>query len=318
MILLVSHGRDEHLAPVRAELRRLGARSALLDLSRYPAGGRVTLQLGAGRFRARLDTEDGPVRAEDIAAVWWRRPQALVADPAMARESHRRFAVRETSATLAGLWQSLPVRWVNHPLRSRAAERKPWQLWQAERAGLAVPRTCITNDPAAARAFLGELAPAPVIYKGLTASPELWRETRRVGAAERRLLALLRHAPVIFQEQVPGTDLRVTAVGGELFAAEIDAGGSAYPDDFRVDPAAARVRAARLPAAVGRGLRRLLGALGLDYAAVDLRRTPRGEVLFLEVNPGGQWLFVEERTGQPIARQLARTLALGSRPGAGI
>jgi len=45
------------------------------------------------------------------------------------------------------------------------------------------------------------------------------------------------------------------------------------------------------------------------YGAVDLRLTPEGDYVFLEVNPAGEWRFVEERTGQPITRSMAALLA---------
>ena len=48
--------------------------------------------------------------------------------------------------------------------------------------------------------------------------------------------------------------------------------------------------------------------LGLVYGAIDLRRTPEGDHVFLEVNTAGEFLFVEERTGQPIARAIAEWL----------
>ena len=48
-----------------------------------------------------------------------------------------------------------------------------------------------------------------------------------------------------------------------------------------------------------------MGTMGLIYGAIDMRLTPHGEYVFLEVNPAGQWLFIEERTGQPITAALA-------------
>lgn len=39
-----------------------------------------------------------------------------------------------------------------------------------------------------------------------------------------------------------------------------------------------------------------------------MRLRPDGTYVFLEINPAGQWLFVEEATGQPIAWGLARLL----------
>jgi glutathione synthase/RimK-type ligase-like ATP-grasp enzyme len=108
-------------------------------------------------------------------------------------------------------------------------------------------------------------------------------------------------------------DVRVTAVGGRLFAAEIDSRRAGSAADYRLVLERSRVRPTRLPSSVARGLRRLVAALGLRYAAVDLRQSASGEHLFLELNPSGQWLFVEARTRQPITRALAGLLS-GARP----
>jgi hypothetical protein len=44
-----------------------------------------------------------------------------------------------------------------------------------------------------------------------------------------------------------------------------------------------------------------------------MRRTPAGEHIFLEVNPAGQWLFMEQRTGQGITDAFAQHLAVHDR-----
>jgi glutathione synthase/RimK-type ligase-like ATP-grasp enzyme len=51
--------------------------------------------------------------------------------------------------------------------------------------------------------------------------------------------------------------------------------------------------------------------LGLEYGAIDLRLTPDGEYVFFEVNPAGQFLFVEHACGLPISAALAARLAAG-------
>jgi hypothetical protein len=128
----------------------------------------------------------------------------------------------------------------------------------------------------------------------------------------------VRLAPVIFQEYVEGVDLRVTVVGDRVFAAEIDARHTSYPCDMRMVVGEASIRAVRLPEAVEAGLLALMRRLGLVYGACDLRRRAGGEHVFLEVNPAGQWLFVEQRTGLPIADALAAELAaLADRSAAG-
>ena len=48
---------------------------------------------------------------------------------------------------------------------------------------------------------------------------------------------------------------------------------------------------------------------GGGRGAFDLRRRDDGVHVFLEVNPAGQWLYVEEATGLPITAAVARLLA---------
>jgi glutathione synthase/RimK-type ligase-like ATP-grasp enzyme len=64
----------------------------------------------------------------------------------------------------------------------------------------------------------------------------------------------------------------------------------------------------KLPESVRSGLLQLVERLGLVYGAVDMRQTPAGDYVFLEINPAGQWLFIEQRTHQPISDALADTL----------
>ena len=253
-----------------------------------------------------------PLRLDDVQAVWWRRPLPFVLHDDLRGETRRIFAWREAREAFAGMWQSLEVRWVNHPVRDEAATHKPWQLTLAERLGLRVPRTCITSDPARARAFVAAIRPGRAVFKSLQATRADWRATRLVRAKELGRLDVVRYAPVIFQEYVEaGVDVRVTAVGRRLFATAIHVSDTDYPADFRVDYDHARVEPIRLPVELAARLRRLLSALGLAYAAIDLRRDLDGEYYFLEVNPSGQWLFIEERTGQPITDAVARLLATG-------
>ena len=71
----------------------------------------------------------------------------------------------------------------------------------------------------------------------------------------------------------------------------------------------ARTSAATLPPDVEDSLRALMSELGLVYGAVDLRLTPEGEYVFLEVNPAGEFLFSEHGSGQPITDAVASWLA---------
>lgn len=314
MILAVTHAGDAHAPLVLSALGRLGARVAALDLADLPRAGRLSLAYGAaGRLRElRLDGQP-PIRLDEVTAVWWRRPRPFAAAAGL-RPGDAAFATRQAGEAVMGLLASLGeagVRMVNDPWRDEVASLKTHQLAAAGRAGLSVPPTLVTSDPEAARAFLDACGRDGAIHKALHPAGTDGHPTRRVGPADLARLGALRLAPVILQAFVPGVDVRVTAVGDELFAAEIDARATASLADFRPVLADCRVAPCALDDRDAAAIRALLQDLGLAYAALDLRRRDDGSLAFLEVNPGGQWYFVEQRTGQPITAALASLLAKG-------
>jgi glutathione synthase/RimK-type ligase-like ATP-grasp enzyme len=128
------------------------------------------------------------------------------------------------------------------------------------------------------------------------------------------LIDNVQYAPVIFQEYIEARyDLRITVVGDSIFPAAIYSQETAYKVDFRMDIANARIEAVRLPPAVEAQLQALMARLGLVYGAIDMRLTPDERYVFLEINPAGQWLFIEQRSMQPITACLATTLAKHNR-----
>jgi hypothetical protein len=308
MILVISHPEDVHAAPVMEAVRRLGWRCAMLDLAAVP--GQVQLSFSAGRpvSGASFIGLDGQrVDASEIGAVWWRRPRPYLIDRSLSPR-FAAYATAQVHAALNGIWGSLQAGWMNDPWRDERACHKPAQLAAAGAAGLRVPPTLISCVPDDARAFLSELGDRPAIQKPLRPDEASWRPTRLVTQDDRDRLDDLRLAPAILQAYVPGTDIRVTAAGGRLFATAIDARQTSSPHDFRPAFEQALVAPCDLPADVAAGIHSLLQALGLRYAALDFRRTADGEHWFLEANPAGQWLFLEERTGQPITQAVAEAL----------
>jgi glutathione synthase/RimK-type ligase-like ATP-grasp enzyme len=167
----------------------------------------------------------------------------------------------------------------------------------------------ITNDPDEARRFIDDVGPARTIYKTFLATEEHWRETRVLRNEELQMIDAVRFAPVIFQEYIAAdADIRVTIVGDELFAAAIRSAPNGYSVDYRMDMEGATLTPAKLPDHVVKMLHIFMQTLGIVYGAVDLLYTTDGDYIFLEVNPAGEWRFVEERTAQPITSAMADLL----------
>ena len=310
MILVISHHRDEHAQSVMVELSRRGAATRLLDLSRFPLQLGLAMHYdGTGGERFMFGCDDAGLDLDDCAAVWWRRPQHPSVEGAVDKPGHQNFALSESAEALSGLWQSLDAFWINDPVRDVVAGRKAYQLQLAARLGLEVPQTLITNCTQAAREFVQRQGVGKVIYKAFSATETDWRETRLLREEELAQLENVKYAPVIFQSYIEAdVDLRITVVGDKIFPAAIHSQDTSYKVDFRMDIGQARIEPATLPTDVEAKLFALMNRLGLVYGAIDMRRRPDGSHVFLEVNPAGQWLFIERSSGQPITAALAELL----------
>ena len=314
MILIISHSSDVHTQQVARALERRGHTPFLLDFSRFPSKSSIRFDFGRRHDKQLHDAEWGDADLCQVRAVWWRRPQPFDIPQEMAHPLYRMFATAEAREVFGGLSGLLDAQWINVPERDDLAHRKVFQLRTAERLGLALPDTLVTTSPEAAREFIYRPGANGTVFKAFSGTPQAWRETRLVGEAELAHLDAVRLAPVIFQAYVPGVDVRVTVIGEQMFAADIDIGSGDYPVDFRMNYENLRIRPLALPDAVERDIRALMASLGLVYGAIDFRRTPEGQYVFLEINPAGQWLFVEQHTRQPITEAMADALVGLERP----
>lgn len=311
MILVISYPDEEHTDGVVQRLAGMGRDVQRIDLTDFPVRRPIAFDWSsdAGRERFIIESERGEVDLACARAVWWRRVTPFAPDSTVRDAKRQAFVVSETTEAIHGALDSLRCQWMNPKQADEAAHHKPYQWSLASRLGIKVPRTLVTTDPSKAREFIDSIGVGKVVYKAFLAIHDSWRETRLVQAEDLFRLDQVRIAPVIFQEYIAGTDLRIIAVGSRLFAAEIDARSTEYPVDMRMVIGEAPMRAITLPDRIEEALLRLQRSLGLVYGAIDMRYTDDGEYYFLEVNPAGQWHFVETRTGLPISDAVAQCLA---------
>lgn len=205
--------------------------------------------------------------------------------------------------------------WVNSPASLSVERSKARQLVIAEKCGLQTPQTLISNDPNEIRSFVDQ-AVGPVVYKTFNS----FVPTTVLSADLLSEPELLRWTPGIYQHYIAKAyDLRVTVIGRRLFPVLIK---SQQTSRGRVDWREAQwqpqgkasdlvFEPASLPRAVASACRRLMRTLGLVYGAIDFVVTPEGGHVFLEVNPSGQFLWVEHEVGLPLLDALSEMLIQG-------
>jgi glutathione synthase/RimK-type ligase-like ATP-grasp enzyme len=124
----------------------------------------------------------------------------------------------------------------------------------------------------------------------------------------------LRACPAIYQEYVnKQSELRVTVVGSKVYACEIHSQATEQTriDWRRYDLPNTPHRAYKLTTDIEAKCLAITRHFGLMFSTIDLVVRPDGQVVFLEMNPNGQWGWIEELTGLPIARSIAELLIKG-------
>ncbi|AEB46802.1 MULTISPECIES: MvdC/MvdD family ATP grasp protein [Micromonospora] len=316
-ILIFTQDFDPTVDPVVRTLTARGADIVRVDLSYFPQ----TLTFTTSDFdgeRRRLLHRGREVDLDRLSGVWYRRPTAFRFHEQMS-EAEQQFARNEALHGIGGILRSTDCLWVNRPDVDAVAELKPYQLQLAKQVGMRVPRTLLTNDPDEVRALVSA-ADKPVVYKALTGGvihyPGAFPSglyTTVVGDEVLTNADRVQHTICMFQEYIEKAyEVRLTVVGNTWFPVVIDS--QALPTtsvDWRGENHLPYGPYKPLPDEVVAKTQRLLDHLGLVYAAIDFIVTPDGEYVFLEVNPGGQFMWLQHDLGLPMDETIADLLLAG-------
>lgn len=302
-ILVITRSDDnDTVKRVSAALAKRGELAIRLDTDRYPDLVRVATRVTHDELTRVLHTEQGRFNLNDVTAVWYRR---YLAGGALPHELGDMLpaSVEEARRSLYGLIAGLDCFHVDRLESVRRCDHKEMQLIRGKALGLDVPRTLFTNDPASARAFFEE-CDGRIITK-MQSSFAIHRDgtenvvfTNIVKREHLDDLDGLRFCPMTFQEHLAKRlELRATVVGRRVMTAAIDSQQSEQTKtDWRKDGMGLLRKwiPYTLPRDVEKALLALLDEIGLNYGAADFVVTPDGRHVFLEVNAGGEWFWLDE------------------------
>ena len=277
----------------------------------YDFPNRVVLagRSGPAGWGGRLTVGERTADLASVRALYHRRPSSYILD---SEQQAARFAAQENRRGLGGVLAALSgCLYLSHPQAIASAEYKPVQLAAAIREGLSVPATLITSDPAEAKSFAMEQS---TIYKPLHAGAyDVGGEPAGIWAAPvdpDEIDDAVSRCAHLFQAQVPKTsDVRAIVVGDLVFCSRIISPLGVV--DWRAEYRNLRYEPIQCPDDLRLALFRFNAGFGLNYGAYDFAVTPDGTWWFLECNPNGQWAWLEDAAGLPIAAAIADLLENG-------
>ncbi len=315
MLLILTNSQDataDYLIPILASsglsLVRLDTDKLLADTSMSYRPGNPILIVGAGELTPK-----------QVHNVWYRRPEQLN-DERFSDSPEDRYAINEWSEAIEGFLAHVPKnRWMNHPSANEFASHKVEQLTTAQSFGFAIPDTLITQDAADARAFF-ERHNGHVIVKPMS-SGYIERDghndsliyTNRIEELHLDSADDLVNCPALFQQLIrKRSDVRITVIDDAIHAVELRAAddcGSQRCDIRRNNMSDVEYQDIDLPQSVETMLRRLVAHYGLRFAAIDMAIDLDDKWHFFEVNPNGQWAWLDLSAGTKIADSFVRAFS---------
>ncbi len=318
-VLIITNELDAHADAIVLELHKRNVPVFRFHPEDFPHACSISIEIQDDRIEGEIINAYHRVAFKDICAAWYRQPQSLLAGSrSLTSTKLDDYVKMQSTVTLVTLCESLQTLWVCHPHKLRRANIKALQLVEASKAGLKTPHTMISNVPAKAAAFVDllgkkECAIKPLVALGVS-DEQGYHLPLTTTLPEGHSLDSVALAPNIFQPYVHKmADLRCVVIGEKIFSAKINSqvnpntrkdwrGGDCQHELFS------------LPEDVEASIHRLMDSFGINFASLDMILTPEGEFVFLELNPYGQWLWLEEELGLPLVASMADLLTTNYSP----
>lgn len=264
----------------------------------------VTFRVENGQCQRLIHTQSGQrIDLSDVKAVWYRRSIDPVPSSRLT-SSQRNFVAGELRQLWTGLVLDPSVRWVNPIEKVYVGEHKVLQLRIATKLGFHVPETLITNNANELTEFVSHVSSAicKPIFHGLYIDDQGRYSiyTRRVTTESLPQQNSVDLCPIFVQQEIQrSADLRITFIGDQCFSVRITSNDPALVD-WRVPDTILSYSIIEIPQDIKAKCLAMMNELELQYGAFDFIETPSGELVFLEINPTGEWAWLEDKLGIPM------------------
>ena len=254
-----------------------------------------------------IDGEEYEAQFEHLKGIFFRAPVFLRTQSKKELSVQEQLERNQWSSFLRNLIVFKNANWINNPVSTYRAENKIFQLCIAKEYGLEVPVTYISNCTDFNKKYIVKSLDTALFYD-MENNKEMFTYSNVVSGSELNEYDLT-SAPIFIQEFLnPKIDCRVTYVQGKLFPVKILQNGKGLYGDWRMRKEELEYIPFQLPTYVENAIHKLMKKLELNFGGIDLAIVS-GEYYFIEVNPTGEWGWLEVKTGTNISKTIKRALA---------
>ena len=275
----------------------------------------VSLDFQLNRFLLKDTILQKEYNLKEFTSIYFRRPEIPTFGSENLSIGEYSFIQNEFLYTFEGIYKILKdAYWVSPVCAIREAENKIYQLELAPSIGLKIPNAIITNSFYNALDFydrnnasciikpiksglIEDNSKSKVVFTNQLKSRPNSKE--RIESAPNYLQSLI----------IKKYDVRVIVVGEKVFATLIHSQNDMETQvDWRRGENILQHTKFELPDDIKEKCVELLKALNLRFGAMDFILDANNELVFLEVNPNGQWAWIEKQTGYEISNEIVNLL----------
>lgn len=264
-------------------------------------------------FKYIVNINDDSYDISDIEYIWYIKPSV----PKHVYEEYQYEYAHFIQKQFYTLREGIRIlfenkKWLNNPIKSYTAENKIYQLNVAQSIGFNLPKTLISNDPTEIKDFFSSNDRTIIKALNPTVILNYVIYTNEIILSDLDQISSVKYAPSIYQELIEKKyELRITVVNKTIFAAKVlSQVDIATSIDWRVEPLlndfSVKFEKTNLPLEVEGKILSFMEALGLNFGCIDMIVTPNDDYIFLEINPNGQWSFIQSNTGYAISDAIAQ------------
>lgn len=315
-ILIITNKGDVTTDLVVKRLYQLDIPFKRFNTEEFPQNISCSIKINNSNNKISVSNEKWELTSDEIKSIWYRRPKLPEFSNVSFSHEEFNFAIRESNSFILNLWAILSDKhWVNNPFNLYLAERKAFQLKIATESGFNIPNTIITNDYNPVSQFIEgnnkSVVVKPISHGSFGSNDEFAIYTTDLENTYYILTKdAVNNSPFILQEKIKKKyDVRVSIFGTRIFAHKITSIKQSDEIDWRVlKPDEISYESLEIPSELKANLYKFMSTLHLKYGALDFAVDENDKWYFIEINPNGQFAWLEIANGDKLINSLIELL----------
>lgn len=282
--------------------------------SKYILGYNNEYSNNSWYLRNKINSKE--INSSNISGIWYRRPKFPEVKLDNISTKIKNSLSLEAKYTYEHILGSIDTNWMSYPTNIRKAENKILQSIVAKNIGFNVPSSIITNNPDEVINFkenFSEICLKPLRKGRYSDQENMYLIYNRIlSQDDLAKIDNISNFPVLIQEYIPKKyELRVIVVNETVFTVVVySQEKSRTSEDWRVDNCQnVKYEIINIPKEIETKCLKIVRHFGLNFSSMDIIVSEDGKYYFLDLNPNGQWGWLDEKLNLGISQKILEFLS---------